>query len=84
MRSGSSRRVRQTIFTVVEKQQVIIFRDRQSMFANRRKSVSAERKRKVSQRRELVPLLGIVTKNPFDSTCCVIKSDNEIFPTGYQ
>src|SRR4029077_16159117 len=42
----------------------------------------AEGERKLSQRRELVPLFGWISQNPFDPPCVVIDANNKVFPAG--
>ena len=52
------------------------------MFPNRGQAARGERERKAPQRRELVPLFGRVSENPFYRACFIIDADDKIFPAG--
>ena len=67
-----------TFVTVIKDQQALIKGNPGRVLANRWQAAGRHRKRKFPQRRKLVPLFRRISQNPFDGSCIIIDTYEEI------
>ena len=70
--------LKNTFGTVIKDHQALIKGNRGRVLTNWRQAAGRNRKRKFPQRRKLVPLFRRIAQNPFDGSCIIIETYDEI------